>query len=226
MLGKQKKKKPNSQWHLAVICASVYRCSSNSDSETLITTMAPVWLTFWRVDLLMCFPLKQVIIAIFLLWLSLLQPLGWQNRQSTSRQSAAAPVKPQCRCSIWTQNHSCSTTHRLSHDPSMVAGSPISWASGVTTIRSHSTGYCLYNVLFIIFLHKFFFFLKCSPTLPWGCPPPTGRKETKHFIYVIYLIYVHSLYFSSVWVSLLLFKVELVSLFCSLFHHWGQVKWG
>lgn len=99
-----KKKKPNSQWHLAVICASVYHCSSNSDSETLITTMAPVWVTFWRVDLLMSFPLKQVIIAIFLPWLSLLQPLGWQNRQSTVEGGIKAERRCSCeasgRCSI------------------------------------------------------------------------------------------------------------------------------
>lgn len=185
MLGKKKRSPThNGIWLLFVL---QYTTVPVIQTQTLITTMALVWVTFWRVDLLMSFPLKQVILAIFLPCLSLLQPLGWQNRQSTSRQSAAAPVKPQCRCSIWTQNHSCSTTHRLSHDPSMVAGSPISWASGVTTIRSHSTGYCLYNVLFIIFLHKFFFlFSKVFPYIALGLPPANRTKRNKTF-YLCYL---------------------------------------
>lgn len=63
-------KKPNSQWHLAAVCASVSHFSSSSASETLITTMAPVWVTFWGVGLLLGYPLslplEQVIIAVFL----------------------------------------------------------------------------------------------------------------------------------------------------------------
>lgn len=99
-----KKKKANSQWTLAAVCASVSHCSSISASETLIATMAPVWVTFWRVgsllDYLSVSPSQAGNNSRFSSpSVSLLRPPGGQNRQSTVEGSitagrAAAPVKP------------------------------------------------------------------------------------------------------------------------------------
>lgn len=220
MLGK-KKKKPNSQWHLAVICASVYHCSSNSDSDFNNNNGSSLG-----------YILKGRLVDVFS------SQAGNNSHFSSLPVTFAASglteqtvhIKAECRCSC---EASVSVLHLnpkslLQHNTQAITwpqhGGRITYLMGLRCNHNQVTQHRLLSVQCTVhhFSTQVFFFLKCSPTLPWGCPPPTGRKETKHFIYVIYLIYVHSLYFSSVWVSLLLFTVELVSLFCSLFHHWGQ----
>lgn len=79
--------------------ASVSHCSLDSASETLITTMAPVWVTFWRGRLVVGLPIclslsKQVIIDVFLPRLSHFYGLWADRTDSPLLRAASWPSTP------------------------------------------------------------------------------------------------------------------------------------
>lgn len=180
------KKKPNSQWHLAVICASVYHCSSNSDSDFNNNNGSSLG-----------YILKGRLVDVFS------SQAGNNSHFSSLTVTFAASglteqtvhIKAECRCSC---EASVSVLHLnpkslLQHNTQAITwpqhGGRITYLMGLRCNHNQVTQHRLLSVQCTVHhfsTQVFFFFSKVFPYIALGLPPTNRTKRNKTF-YLCYL---------------------------------------